>query len=390
MTLLFIDIESFPYPHQVAEVLKMLLAGMLFFCAGYYWPFSKLFSHRLPLKNFTISTNQLARLPIKLYLTVWILRCLAYTPLSCIIQPFAGWSIMNIFSITAVYASLMIDTYLYFSPGLSLKKSYRKKILVRGLFFLTAELVYIFFILSMTGIMATVFLHVIVVYIKCRKKIPYVIILFVFMSIFIVRPFLTAYRSYHWFGKNIKTSFEYAVESISDKDIRDYNRAVTAKRFANPLYVAVLSWGLAEEGRRVETYKGVAGYIAKFIPRILWPDKPSVSYNRIGRDLGILGAGERVTSVGVPLLAGYVMMGGFEAICIGMFLTGILLKTYWEWLIIRSGDNFLCFVVYFTILFPWLMMGMEWGGILHANVSFLVYTYFLLKFIKKEKRVSSL
>ena len=61
------------------------------------------------------------------------------------------------------------------------------------------------------------------------------------------------------------------------------------------------------------------------------------------------------------------------------------MRIYWLWLMERSGDNILAFVIYFNVMYAWfrdsdLMVSF------HANLSFLVYAYFLLGFIKRRAK----
>ena len=63
-------------------------------------------------------------------------------------------------------------------------------------------------------------------------------------------------------------------------------------------------------GEIVNTFNNAFDYLARFVPRFLWPSKPSIDYNKIGRDLGLLHEGDYSTSIGITLLAGFIMGGG--------------------------------------------------------------------------------
>ncbi len=232
-----------------------------------------------------------------------------------------------------------------------------------------------------------------VAYIKARKKVPVAFMLAgALFFINILTPFMTAYRQKAWYGgTNFSESFRYGLEAVfmarEEREVMDLEVSGIS-RLADSTSMALLCEEKVREGEIRNTFDSPLDYLARFVPRFLWPDKPIVDYNKIGRDLGVLHENDYSTSIGITLLAGLIMGGGFYSVMLGFLFIGILLRTYWAWLMERSGDNILAFVIYFNIMYTWIRDA-DLMVTLHANLSFLVYAYFLLGFIKKHSKRSA-
>lgn len=121
-----------------------------------------------------------------------------------------------------------------------------------------------------------------------------------------------------------------------------------------------------------ETYESIP---FMFIPRALWPDKPSRHFwNKYGRVYGILDTEDYQTSVGVSYLAEAYMNFGFS----GMYLIAVLMGLLFS-VVERSAFYILNGYFYFpyiVLLTPLLMPGTDLGSM--VNSLWVIYLVFLL------------
>ncbi len=119
-----------------------------------------------------------------------------------------------------------------------------------------------------------------------------------------------------------------------------------------------------------ETYESIP---FMFIPRALWPDKPTRHFwNKYGRSYGILDEEDFQTSVGVSYLAEAYMNFGYSGMYLIAVLFGLLVAT-----IERSAFFILNGYYYFpyvVLLTPMLMPGSDLGSVVSSLwVIFLVF-----------------
>ena len=112
-----------------------------------------------------------------------------------------------------------------------------------------------------------------------------------------------------------------------------------------------------------ETYMSIP-YM--FIPRMLWPDKPSRHFwNKYGRVYGVLSEDDFDTSVGVSYLAEAYMNFGFAGMYFLAFVMGILFVAVERTsFYIMSGDYY--YFPYIVFLTPLLPPGTDLGSMLNS------------------------
>ena len=370
-----------------AHVLYLLLLGIGAFFVGYLLPFGRKIAKALPIKNFIFPENRISIVCKQMYLTGYILRIVIMFLKQF---SFRGYQVFHIATEGAIKAAIMLDLYYYFSAHKGSPEYYqRKKNLYRGLFFMGVEIA----IGLQAGMKESVIIPIImalVAYIKARKKIPIAFMLVgALLFINVLTPFMGAYRQKSWFGgASFSESFNHGLNAVfaarEEKEVMELETS-GLKRLADSTSMALICEEKVREGEITNTFNNPLDYLSRFIPRFLWPDKPSIDYNKIGRDLGILNEDDYSTSIGITLLAGFVMGGGLSSVIFGFLIIGILLRIYWVWLMERSGDNILAFVVYFNIMYTWIR-DPDLMIAVHANLSFLIYAYFMFGLIKKRTK----
>ncbi|MEI8175599.1 MAG: hypothetical protein WCG78_01895 [Candidatus Omnitrophota bacterium] len=383
----FLAVDQITYPPDVWEaVMKMVTAGAVSFLAGYWINPGKGLARALPLKNYIFPEERLPELPVKLYCIGGGLRI--FFALNPTLAQFTGWQIIGIVMNYSISMGLMIDTYLAFSPrtpegGLGPRE--RRKHLMRAAVILPLEMLYGVLAGFSSMVLAPIAL-VCVAYIKATKKIPVVTIAIVVLlfATFVI-PFTKTFRSYYWAGSDIKVSLHNTLEDLSNKDRMEDQRTVAVGRIGNSVQLAVTCYQKKEEGVMVKTYASLFDYLCQFIPRFMWPNRPSVNYNRVGKELGLLNPDDNTTSCGLTLIAAFIINNGFIGVVIGMFFVGALIRFLWEWLMVRSGENLMTFLIYFQLLKVWVFEDQEFFVALHATIAFVLYTYFMLGFINKKK-----
>ncbi|MFH1868863.1 MAG: hypothetical protein ABH843_07820 [Candidatus Omnitrophota bacterium] len=372
------------YDHEgVVSVMKLLIGGTLFFLVGYYIKAGKILAAKLPIRNLLISREQILRFSLKFYFVGWFLR-IVFQILG--VPLFEGWRILSTVMGGSVHTALMIDAFVYFSSAeFSMPASQKKRILARLMFFLVLEVVYAIIYTGMRELVILPFILIFVVYIKAKKKIPYILIItFIIFAVTFVMPFIAAFRSKHWFGGTATESFKHAFATISDKEESIKGNEAALKRLSSSLYLAVVCIEKKKEGLSVQTYENPMDYVSRFIPRFLWPTKPYVDYNLIGKKLGIIGEGDVSTSVGLPLMASMILNNGPVGAILTFFIIGIIGRILWEWLIVRTGANLLAFIVYFNTIYLW-MRDEEFYVSLHSTLSFIIYIYIFFGFVSRSK-----
>jgi len=380
---LFLPLADIEYnPDALTAALQFATLGILALIIGYKLKLGKIIAARLPLKNFVINESLLLRVPAKFYFA-WLL--LAILP-EIIRMPNYLFAMVDALRRLLLFAAIMTDGYIYFSkpnPGETARR--KNKYLLRIILFSAAYLAQVF-LSGFSGQMAMPFALLYFIYIKVKKRIPLgstiILVLFTMLLFTHIVPFTKAFRSSYWEGASISESIDYAYENKGVETDED-NIKNSIKRFSDPLYMAVVTSQLQKEGRSYYLYSDLVAFIARFIPRFIWRNKPtSFDWNQIGRDLGIIEEGDYHTAIGLPLLSGFIIGGGGISVFIGMLCTGVILRIFWEWLVVRAGENFLTFSIYSILIYTWMFGGAELGAMLVCSTMFLAYGYIFLGVIK--------
>jgi len=382
---LFLPLADIEYnPDALTAAMRFAVLGTLALILGYKLNLGKIIAAKLPLKNFIISESLLFKVPAKFYF-VWLL--LVILPQMRIIRiPGYLFAMIDALRRLLLFTAIMIDAYIYFSkpkPGEMVRR--KGKYLLRIILFSAAYLIQTF-LDGFSGKMAILFALLYFVYIKVNKRISLglTIALILFMMAFLtyIVPFTKAFRSSYWYGASISESINYAYEN-KDKETEEDKIKFSVKRFSAALEMAVATSQLQEEGMSYYLYNDLIAFVARFIPRFIWRNKPtSFDWNKIGRNLGIIAEDDYHTSIGLPLLSGFIIGGGGISVFIGMLCTGVILRIFWEWLVVRPGENFLTFSIYSILLYTWMFGGGEFGAMLVCSTMFLAYGYILLGVLK--------
>ena len=384
---------------SATEIIKLLTIGTIGFIIGYEFFLCRIAAQILPIRNFFVADKYLMRFPIVLYFIGWLSRLIPWFVVKTlpptfmftkIMLYFNGWQLVKFLTVTSIYMALMIDAYIYFFNSESkihiLKK---EKYLYRIIFFFTAEVIYGLLITGMKENILIPAMLMLMVYLKARKKIPFIhVTLTLAIFIVILMPFVSTFRDArrNYGYTDTAECVREAAENIFNKENFQEELIKAIKRISVPLEMSVISLELHEEGMEVKTYRDTADYLSRFVPRFLWPAKPIVDYNRIGKEMGVLGEDDYATSISPTFIGGLILNHGFHGVIIGMFVAGLIIRTYWEWLIVRTGGNLFSFMIYFLALYSWIRLD-ELTVILHANIALFLYIAVMVTLIKGKTKL---
>lgn len=398
---LFLPLEKIDMnPASLNYAMKLAFGGALVFLIGYYTIFGMAIAQALPLRRFVIPDPLLSKIPLKLYFIGWLLRLIPRLselgisifekigifglPMK-LLNKMQGWEITNMLTSYGICTALMIDTYLCLSVSSHEPGSRASKVnaFTRLSIFLLIEIFYSFFG-GMAGNVMRPLVFVLLAYMKTKKRIPLVpVVLITIFFIFYVVPFMKTFREQYWYGTDAKTSINYAQGLLSDKNKLSDRQDETLKRLSNPLEMAVICYEIRKEKREISSYHhGLPEYFSRFVPRFLWPNKPSINYNEIGREIGLLDPNDYSTSIGLTFIGGLIMDSGTFGVIAGMFLLGILVRIMWHWFVIRSDGNMFAFAIYSIIIYR-VIFPEDFYAILHSIIAFIIYAYFLSAFVNR-------
>lgn len=383
---LFLPLEYIDYdPDGLTAAMQYAIWGTIGFIIGYRLRLGRVLANRLPIKNFTMSETFLYRVPGKFYF-LWLILFLV-TLFDIVRLPGSMIAMVDAIKNLLILVAIMIDSHILFNKAEAEDKTKKRKCLFRIILFSGLYLIQSF-LSGFAGEMAVLFIVIFLVYIKAKKRVPVFSIIALALTAFLffayVAPFTKAFRNYYWKGMSLSESIDLASQSMSEKEY-ETSTVESVKRFSAPLEMTVLTSQLWEGGRRFYLYRDLTAFIARFIPRFMWPNKPaSFDWNKIGRDLGILDRNDFYTAVALPLLSGFIIGGGAMSVFIGMILVGVVIRTLWEWLIVRSKDNFLTLSIYLILLYMWMFGGNEFGSMLVCSVMFAAYAYIFLGLIRSK------
>jgi hypothetical protein len=383
-----------------AQVLRLFCIGVTAYLIGYGSQIGKVMAKVTPCSIFNKMEFSDYKIPIFLYLLGWSLRvaymCLVrFDPLGPLLRSFnsvMGWQVISIVFTQSIYIALMLDCNSVFSNVHPVDNWKRKKTFLRFLILLGCELIYSFTAIGMKESVMIPLLLVFVIYMKATRKIPKILLVgVVVMYVGLVMPFMNSVRAEREGHNDFQDSMEGAYEDLFvDENIAE-RRQEAISRISNSLEMSIRCLEARVIGNSFKTFSDPLSYVVTFVPRVIWPDKPSVNYNEIGKKLGILNDDDFKTSIGLTMMGGIAMNYGTMGAVIFMFLTGALHRFYWEWLIVKTGDNFGAFIVFFLLMYVWMRLP-EIGFAINANASMLVYLVIFLRIMfyrrTREDRIS--
>jgi hypothetical protein len=363
-------------PAVLASVMKYFSAGVIAFLIGYNCGLGQKIAAILPTKPLSVSKDVLNRASNILYLIGWLSRFFLFLLRSFHAQ-IHGWQITNTIINDSILIALMIDAY--FILSYSDTKEKRIKRLIRFPILFILEIIRNF-ASGMARDVTLPFAMIIAVYLKARKKVPvFSIIIMAIIFLTVINPLTKAFRLRYWEGVSFKESFQYSVKTVSGATT-DEKAMEAIKRLANPLEMAVYCYEIRTRGVKVGIYRDFLDFISRFIPRVLWPDKPIVDYNLLGKKLGVLPLSDYKTSAGVPLVAMLILSMGFVGVIVGLFLTGIIIRCYWHWLMVRTNEVLFAYILYLKLMITW-SGEYEFMGTIYGNVAVIVYFLTLIKIL---------
>ncbi|MBD2164355.1 hypothetical protein H6G04_08050 [Calothrix membranacea FACHB-236] len=174
-----------------------------------------------------------------------------------------------------------------------------------------------------------------------RKRIPIVsigILLVFFMTFNIVKG---EYRQLTWFGgpyanaspiEKAQLFVDIAVKYYSNPHKNSKEKeSSTASAMARTAHIILFANIIADTPQRIPYWNGGSylGFFTKFIPRALWPDKPSEGIgNEFARRYRYVDKKDYSTTVNLPLIAEMYANFGSQGVQIGMAILGALFSLF--------------------------------------------------------------
>ncbi|QIR40484.1 O-antigen polysaccharide polymerase Wzy [Tolypothrix sp. PCC 7910] len=175
-----------------------------------------------------------------------------------------------------------------------------------------------------------------------RKRIPIVLIsilLVFFMTFNIVKG---EYRQLTWFGgpyanaspiEKAQLFIDIAVKYYSNPNLnsKEDKESASASAMSRTAHIILFSNIIADTPQPIPYWSGGSylGFFSKFIPRALWPDKPSEGIgNEFGRRYRYIGKKDYSTTFNLPLIAEMYANFGAQGVQIGMALLGALFSLF--------------------------------------------------------------
>lgn len=137
--------------------------------------------------------------------------------------------------------------------------------------------------------------------------------------------------------------------------------------------------------REIPYWRGQTYYtlLGAFVPRFLWPTKPTKTLgNQFGHRYGYIGTNDRWTEVNMPYLLEFYANFGFIGVIIGMFITGIIVRTL-DVVLNRPGSSIFRATAALVIIQPIFLIesdfSLVFGGLILNGVAMLMLVRFLEK-----------
>ena len=383
------DVARSEFPALRAELitpapLLVVIGGILLFYLGYTCSRSQVFRHVRPLRLPTgyrdgWLTFLLWMLLIPHLVLLWVPALKTLPSLESLLEP-AGYVAWGMFFL--MWAKKRLHPV--------------QGVLLAGVFF-PLELVARF---SSGALLPLVMFGLFgqVVYWYHARRVPWGLITIVLLVFIPLQPVKDEFRRYTWY------TGRFASMNIVDKaklfaEIT-WNHYTHPQPSTQPFYtsaarrvghIRLLALVMRESPSPVPYWQGKTyeSLLTKFIPRVLWPDKPKETLSHeFGHRYSLLNETDHVTAMNLPWLVELWVNFGPLGLVIGMVLFGIMFG-YLVQKLDRREMTALEFVVGATILFPLCSNQESNFSIIAGNVFLLylcLYAYFQLGYLLQPRR----
>jgi hypothetical protein len=231
-----------------------------------------------------------------------------------------------------------------------------------------------------------------------HKRIPIFLIstlLLFFLTFNVVKG---EYRQLTWFGgpysnaspiEKAQLFIDIAVKNYSNSEGKSEKQETsTASVISRTAHIILFSKVIADTPKLIPYWNGESyfGFVTKFIPRILWPNKPSEAIGNVfARRYRYVGSKDYATTVNLPLMVEMYVNFGASGVQIGMVLLGLLFAFLEQKLnSLKMGS--LEIVIGIGMLYPFTSH--EWNfSLMFGNVlTVTLCIYLMFKFILRQQQ----
>jgi hypothetical protein len=342
-------------------------AGLALFLIGYYLPIA---NHLIPLAprlNLQFSNRRLQRLSQICVVILSIRYASSYVGIGQYTSFLDGFDLLLIATLTILAFSA--DPL---SSGIGSKKWHA----LLACFVVSAPAL----ISGFRGLFVLPWIILITSLYWAQRRFPWKLFTALTLSIyFIILPVTSFYKTARQRdGLSITESVNYTVDELGKVDLLDYlgEKSGTIKeRYAiMPIFSVIVE----RTGETVPYQEGgtYINFFLNFIPRFVWPDKPSMNgfSNSLPREYGILGFEDEKTSVGLGLLGEAWVNFGYMGILFFMPLYGVIYRFMFGWILVKSDFSKAACAIYMPIL--WQLAQQE--NVLINNVGSVFKFIFLI------------
>jgi hypothetical protein len=228
-----------------------------------------------------------------------------------------------------------------------------------------------------------------IVYVNYRKALPFGIVIFMALFAYIVQPIKGQFREIIWTPAGANMSFLEKTEVLLDLYSKNYGHPNSIKDNAPPqaierlsqlgiLAVVINKAPATVPLRYGSTYTTL---LTKWIPRIIWPGKPSESQgNAFGHWYGMLGDDDYTTSLNLPWLVEFYVNFGWGGLFWGMFALGAFLY-YFSMKFCHQDQSLLEYATSLSLVYSiwWAEsnFSLMWGGLIISVMTYIFFFWFM-------------
>lgn len=195
-----------------------------------------------------------------------------------------------------------------------------------------------------------------------RRRLPIILIIAGVLSFSLLQPVKFIYRTYTWeFGRYANIGILSKAMLFANLTYQYYSGDIPGAKGGSSdsaleriAHIRLLSYVMSQSPSPVPFWGGYtyAPLLTKFIPRLVWADKPTEMRGQdFGHRYSLLAPTDRFTTMNLPWLVELYVNFGMLGVPIGMAIIGCFFAVLTQKLN-RRGMTFLEFAVGATILFP--------------------------------------